>query len=141
MQWLQLRRCCWGHERVRNAEQSHQSNHTAIVGWDSYNIILILLQLGPTSTLRISRGPSARSIEIRLSSWGYGGDNNSEIRILNKVVRMTDTGIELEVDPRHAELCPTGISARIKDRREDYGDNGCASEAIHFGQNGRRGQC
>jgi hypothetical protein len=27
-----------------------------------------------------------------------------EVRILNKVVRWTDAGLELEADPRHAEL-------------------------------------
>ena len=32
------------------------------------------------------------------------GGRRREISILNKVVRMTTAGIELEVDPRHAEL-------------------------------------
>ena len=32
------------------------------------------------------------------------GVNAVDGRILNKVVRMTDAGVELEADPRHAEL-------------------------------------
>ena len=33
--------------------------------------------------------------KIKIEQLGYGNDKSSEIRILNKVVRMTDTGIEL----------------------------------------------
>ena len=35
---------------------------------------------------------------------GRGEGLSSEIRVLNKIVRMTDSGVELEADPRHAEL-------------------------------------
>ena len=27
-----------------------------------------------------------------------------EVKILNKIIRWTDSGVELEADPRHAEL-------------------------------------
>ena len=35
---------------------------------------------------------------------GTGDGEKEEMRILNKVVRTTKEGIELEADPRHAEL-------------------------------------
>ena len=35
---------------------------------------------------------------------GRRDDEMQEIRILNKVVRVEEDGIELEADPRHAEL-------------------------------------
>ena len=35
---------------------------------------------------------------------GPAANHDKELRILNKVVRLTTEGIELEADPRHAEL-------------------------------------
>ena len=42
--------------------------------------------------------------KLKTEKLGHGKDEMAEIRILNKVVRMTNEGIELEADPRHAEL-------------------------------------
>ena len=60
--------------------------------------------VGPDKHLQNIKNTLSEKYKIKIEQLGYGGDNKSEIRILNKVVRMTDTGIELEADPRHAEL-------------------------------------
>jgi hypothetical protein len=60
--------------------------------------------VGPDKHLEDIKSTLSEKYKIKIEQLGYGGDSKSEIRILNKVVRMTDTGIELEADPRHAEL-------------------------------------
>ena len=42
--------------------------------------------------------------KLKVQTLGNGPDCVSEVRILNKVVRYTSKGVELEADPRHAEL-------------------------------------
>ena len=42
--------------------------------------------------------------KLKVEVLGRGKGKTSEMIILNKVVRMTNEGIELEADPRHAEL-------------------------------------
>ena len=42
--------------------------------------------------------------EIKTSRIGHGSHCSTEGQILNRVVRATDRGYELEADPRHAEL-------------------------------------
>ena len=41
---------------------------------------------------------------MKLQTLVCGEGEVSEMRILNKIVSHTDQGIELEADPRHAEL-------------------------------------
>ena len=42
--------------------------------------------------------------QIKVETLGGACEDSKEIRILNKVIRYTEDGIELEADPRHAEL-------------------------------------
>ena len=42
--------------------------------------------------------------KLKVETLGDGSKDKKEIRILNKVVRYTSKGIELEADPRHAEI-------------------------------------
>ena len=42
--------------------------------------------------------------DIRTSRIGHGVGCSAEGQILNRVVRATERGFELEADPRHAEL-------------------------------------
>ena len=42
--------------------------------------------------------------KIKVEKLGGGAGDSKEIRVLNKVLRYTDKGLELEADPRHAEL-------------------------------------
>ena len=42
--------------------------------------------------------------KIKTERLGSGPSDSKEIRVLNKVLRYTDQGLELEADPRHAEM-------------------------------------
>ena len=42
--------------------------------------------------------------KIKTETLGHDKGNVQEVKILNKIVRITDAGVELEADPRHAEL-------------------------------------
>ncbi len=42
--------------------------------------------------------------KIKVETLGRDKNESKEIRVLNKVIRLTEQGLELEADPRHAEL-------------------------------------
>ena len=46
----------------------------------------------------------AKKYKIKVEKLGPDDDDMKEVKILNKIVRITTEGIELEADPRHAEL-------------------------------------
>ena len=46
----------------------------------------------------------AKKYKIKVERLGPDDDDLKEVNILNKIVRITTEGIELEADPRHAEL-------------------------------------
>ena len=60
--------------------------------------------VGPDKHLGNIKSTLSKKYKIKIEQLGYGGDKSSEFRILNKVVRITDTGIDLEADSKHAEL-------------------------------------
>ena len=60
--------------------------------------------VGPEAHLIETRKTLEDKYKIKVEKLGCSSDCKSEMRILNKVVRATDTGITLEADPRHAEL-------------------------------------
>ena len=60
--------------------------------------------VGPDQHLDIIKATLSDKCKIKIEQLGQGESNIAEIRILNKVVHMTEVGIELEADPRHAEL-------------------------------------
>ena len=60
--------------------------------------------VGPEAHLIETRKTLEDKYKIKVEKLGCGSDCKSEMRILNKVVRATDSGITLEADPRHAEL-------------------------------------
>ena len=45
-----------------------------------------------------------KKYKLKTETQGSGFEDAKEVRILNKVVRMIEAGVELEADPRHAEL-------------------------------------
>ncbi len=57
--------------------------------------------VGPDEHLDNIKSTLSDKYTIQIEQLGHGDGKSSEIRILNKVVRITDTGIELEADPRH----------------------------------------
>ena len=60
--------------------------------------------VGPDQHLENIKTTLSDKYNIKIEQPGHGEGKNAEIRILNKAVRMTEDGIELEADPRHAEL-------------------------------------
>ena len=50
------------------------------------------------------RGALENKYKLKVQTLGEGKECSKEIRVLNKVVRYTATGMELEADPRHAEI-------------------------------------
>ena len=46
----------------------------------------------------------AKAYEIQTQKLGGIGDAKSEGKVLNRILRCTDGGWEIEADPRHAEL-------------------------------------
>jgi hypothetical protein len=78
--------------------QHRELNVSVMVHGDDF------VAVGPDKHLDNIKKTLSDKYKIKIEQLGHGGDKKPEIRILNKVVRMTDTGIELEADPRHAEL-------------------------------------
>ena len=46
---------------------------------------------------------------------GHGPDVIKEMRVLNRIVRITDTGIRYEADPRHVELLAKSLNVESRD--------------------------
>ena len=62
------------------------------------------IAVGPHQHLKETKRTLEEKYKLKTQELGCGEGQKEEIRILNKVVRMTSDGIELEADPRHAEL-------------------------------------
>ena len=60
--------------------------------------------VGHDKNLKSARGTLEDKYQIKVDVLGKGKECLSEVKILNKLVRYTDDGIELEADPRHAEI-------------------------------------
>ena len=54
--------------------------------------------------------------KIKVEKLGNGDGEVDEVKILNKVVRLTDRGLELEADPRHAEIVVRTL--KLEDAKE-----------------------
>ena len=60
---------------------------------------------GPMRSLEWLRKGLEQACEIKSDFWGPGIEGCSEeIRVLNRVLRWTDNGLEYEQDQRHADL-------------------------------------
>ena len=46
----------------------------------------------------------AKAYEIQTQKLGMSKDFHQEGKVLNRIIRCTDSGWEIEADPRHAEL-------------------------------------
>ena len=60
--------------------------------------------VGSDEGLADARASIEGKYKLKVETLGSGKGCTQEVRILNKIVRYTPTGIELEADPRHAEL-------------------------------------
>ena len=62
------------------------------------------IAVGNNKALLATRRTLLDKYRIKVKVLGEGSDCVREVRALNKVIRRTDEGIELEADPRHAEI-------------------------------------
>ena len=62
------------------------------------------IAVGTEANLKETRAALENKYKIKVEVLGDKKDQTGELRILNKVVRLTDVGVELEADPRHVEL-------------------------------------
>ena len=60
--------------------------------------------VGPNQHLTELRKTLEDKYKLKVEMLGRGAGEKPEIRILNKVVRETEAGIEMEADPRHVEI-------------------------------------
>ena len=59
--------------------------------------------VGPDSAVKYVKDILAQKYNIKTEVMGPGENEHKEVRILNRVIRYTPTGVCLEADPRHAE--------------------------------------
>ena len=82
--------CCFYNERLSVSVVIHGDEFTA---------------LGPRSGLLEYEAGLAKVFEIKMKARiGEAADCDREVRVLNRVVRLTQDGLEYEADPRHAEM-------------------------------------
>ena len=60
--------------------------------------------VGPEEHLKELRKTLEEKYKLKVEMLGRKGEEKKEIKILNKIVRETEDGIELEADPRHVEI-------------------------------------
>lgn len=60
--------------------------------------------VGSEKILAETRKTLESKYKLKVETLGGGDDCTKEVRILNKVLRWTDSGLELQADPRDAEL-------------------------------------
>ena len=74
------------------------------------------IAVGPDQHLAETRRTLEDRYKLKVQVLGREEGKDSELRILNKVVRWTNAGIELEADPRHAEII-VATTTRSKEGR------------------------
>ena len=73
------------------------------------------IAVGPGQRLGHLKETLENKYKIKTEQLGCGEGMQEEVRILNKIVRQTSAGIELEADPRHAEIVVKELG--LKDAR------------------------
>ena len=59
---------------------------------------------GEPEDLNWLEGELKRQYEIKTQRAGRYGEPDVEVKVLNRIIRRTHEGYEMEADPRHAEL-------------------------------------
>ena len=78
----------------------HEARNIACVVHGDY-----FTSLGSDSALDWVEGILAKAFDIKVRGrLGVGCDGPNEIRVLNRIVRVSSQGLEYEADPRHADL-------------------------------------
>ena len=80
-------------------------NVTCVVHGDDFT------SLGDDDALDWVEGVLAESFDIKVRGrLGTGCPGDNEIRILNRIVRITEQGLEYEADPRHVDLISQSLN-------------------------------
>ena len=82
--------CCYKHE---------QWNVQVVVHGDDFT------SLGTDAGLDLFGYAMSKAFEVKLKGrFGHGGNDEKAMRVLNRILRISDHGLLYEPDPRHAEL-------------------------------------
>ena len=83
--------------------------------------------VGPDKHLDNLKSTLENKYKLKIERLGKREGEKLEIRILNKIVRETDAGIELEADPRHAEI--DAKASQVPGSKEESKKSVATSEA------------
>ena len=78
--------------------------------WNAASEVAIMVHgddfvaVGHESKLEATKKVLMDKYKIKVETLGNGVGESKEIRVLNKIIRRTEDGVEMEADPRHAEL-------------------------------------
>jgi hypothetical protein len=110
--------------------------HTMVHG-DDY------VSAGSDQSLRWLKMQLEKKFDFKTSVLGEGPGDQREVKVLNRVLRLTEEGIEYEADPRHAELIVRGMgmtdakgvsTAGVDEPIHGTGHEGVESEGEPLGQ-------
>ena len=62
------------------------------------------IAVGQAGELKDTEELLGKHYKIKTEMLGSDSKDAKEVRVLNKIIRITSEGLELEADPRHAEL-------------------------------------
>ena len=62
------------------------------------------ISTGPDDSLKWMEQMLSKDFKIKTSKIGPEKDDDKELKVLNRILRYTDSGIEMEADLRHAEI-------------------------------------
>ena len=116
-----LRLCLYGTRDAAKSWQETLSSHLEGLGfrrgrghpsvfWHPKRLIKTLVHgddyvsAGDTDSLRWLEDELSKAYELQSQKLGRESDQQLEGKVLNRIVRCTDFGWEIEADPRHAEL-------------------------------------
>ena len=62
------------------------------------------ISTGPDDSLKWMEQMLSKDVKIKTSKIGPEKDDEKELKVLNRILRYTKSGIEMEADLRHAEI-------------------------------------
>ena len=89
---------------------NHSSNITVMVHGDDF------VGIGKPGELSKLREVLENKYKLKVETLSGEKGDVQEVRILNKIVHWTPSGLELEADPRHAELAVKALGLETRNR-------------------------
>ena len=90
----------------------------------------VYVSAGEPGDIEWFEGELAKQYEIKTQRAGKFGEPDDEVKVLNRIIRRTREGYELEADPLHAEL----ICEQLVKLRQQEGDNTRDGREPHEGR-------